>query len=432
MPFETGMALLSEVKARLDIDSEDTTDDAVLAEMLKGISGAIEAAAGRPLRRAHCVRERFTGGRPLIQVARAPIAGIHWIRESWDRDFETEGNYTELVEGTDYILEAGNERPGESGWIRRLNGDWPGNQRNPGLIEVCYTGGYRTPDEDALLATGTVTFDGSHNTDLVDVLSVAAHYVSGTQYGYLNRFMGANTAKVGVEYSSEISYVNRGLAVFRPGQVLIPAWEIVEATLTLYFSRADGTFTTSVDAHILPHDPLTYLNKPTDLWTLIGAAAADTPSGFIGTVVQGPTAQAVTCTLHADTSGFPSGTNMKLLNAMLRKGFLAFSFVSLNETPITVARAAGIATPRHATVSNRPSLMLVYRDSLGDCWGMPGDLRHACLLQTVADWQTRKIPSMRQETQRGVSISSGVSYLKDPSDLLPEVVRIAQRYSRMV
>jgi len=425
MAFSAPMALLADLKARLKIG--DTSDDVVLAEMLLAVSGAVEAVAGRPLRRGHCVRERFAGGSSLLRTNLAPIAQIHWIRESYDYDFGDPDAYTELEYGDDYVLEAGSrgELPGETGWVRKVNGAFLGTLDAPGMVEVCYTGGYKTPGEVAL-ENGSLTFDGTVNMVLVDAFSVAARYESDTLDGYLAQFLLADTCKVGAELSGAIRKANTGFVVFHPGNVLIPTWEIVEATLTLFFNRTDGTTDTNVSGFVLPLDPRAQLRNLGDLYDY---ATALTDGQILANLVRNSASFSVQAmTIHSDVA-YHCGDNMARVNATLRQGFLAFAF----RAPFSSATlAAGIATPRHATAGNRPSLVLVHRDTLYDPFVMPDDLRHATLVQTANDWGIRRQPGFRQETQRGVSISSGVSYLKDPADLLPEVEKVARSYARFV
>jgi hypothetical protein len=94
---------LADFKTRLKISN--ATEDDLLSQILEMVSDTLElVGAGRRLRRLHRQREVFNGGERLIRVRTHPIAKIHSIRESSTRDFETSGSYTELTEGTDYVL----------------------------------------------------------------------------------------------------------------------------------------------------------------------------------------------------------------------------------------------------------------------------------------------------------------------------------------
>lgn len=430
--FEGAFASLAELKARQGIGSGDTGDDAVLTELLLGASGAIESCAGRRLRRVHCVTEHFGGGRDLIRVAHAPLAHVHSVRESWDRDFDTAGAYDELVEGVDYVRDAAGEgeRPGQGGWLRRLNGPWRGSARNPGMVQVVYTGGYKTADEAALEALGTVTISGTVNTSLAAAFSVAARYSSSVFDGYLAQFVNAGACKAGVEYSAPVSLVNRAALAFLPGAVLLPTWTVTEATLVLKVYRSDGSAVLSVDTFILPYEPRRYLGDLGTLYDLIGGLAAGGVYLDNTTTAVAGSPDTVTISIHGDPD-HACGANMALLNQVLQDGFLAFALRSDNEA-LATPRAMGVCTPLHATAANRPTLTLAYRPAVVDDWATPHDLRHACLQQAVADWHARRNPAMKSETMRGVSVASGISYLRDPATLLPSVRDVALRYARVV
>ena len=120
--LDYGFVTLAQFKQRFGISAADTTDDAMLQRLINDTAGMLENAAGRTLRRDHARTEYFRGGEYTIRVACSPIAKIHSIRESETRDFTTSGSYTELVDGTDYVVDEGQDgmRPGETGVIRRL------------------------------------------------------------------------------------------------------------------------------------------------------------------------------------------------------------------------------------------------------------------------------------------------------------------------
>jgi hypothetical protein len=277
------------------------------------------------------------------------------------------------------------------------------------------------------LENSSVTLISS--ASLCDALSIATRYRSGVLDGYVTQFANAAICKAGVEYTSPVTKVNRAAVIFRAdvvSQIMLPTWEITEATLTLFLQKSDGAGTTSFDGYLFPYDPRERLDDLAALFALM----APTTGQIVAALSTGSLVS--TAIVIHETSTLDSAQNMVLLNTMMHKGFLAFCFKNTIETPLTTAIASGIATPLHATSADRPTLTLVHRDTIRDMFLMPDDLQHAALLQTVNDWQVRKIPGMRQETQRGVSISSGQSYLKDPTDLLPEVKLIAQHYARVL
>src|SRR5690606_5539621 len=100
-------------------------------------------------RRAENFVEYFDGGGYSLRASLTPIVSVSSIRESETWDFDTSGEYTELTDGTDYVLAPGRDpghrisAPGGSGVIRRRVGRWMGNERSrPGQVRVTYTGGY--------------------------------------------------------------------------------------------------------------------------------------------------------------------------------------------------------------------------------------------------------------------------------------------------
>lgn len=425
------LVTLSELKSRMKIS--DTNDNSVLTYILEGVSDLIESIAGRPLRRQHCRRERFLGGRQRLRVLARPVAAVHWIRESETGDFDDADAYTELEMGVDWDYDADQARgylPGYHGWIRRLGGNFtPAIGAGP-TVEICYTGGYKT-DGEVALENSSLTIDGSTNTSLCEAFSVGNRYMSSTSEGYLARFLAATICNAGVTVSGSVGISDRAIVTFKPGNVLIPTWEITEATLTLYMNRVSGSSGTSIDGYLLPvseswNSPRNMLSDLETLWTEIGELS--TGQILANATRSNTTMSAQAIAIHNDAA-YRCGENMSILNKMLREGFLAFAFRSDTDTTIGTDLVGGIATPRHATAGERPALVLVHRDTLGDELVMPEDLKHACAMQAAHEFQTRQIPGFTSETQRGVSISSGISYMKPVSAVLPLVDRIARQYS---
>lgn len=426
MIYAAPIAQLADLKARLGIT--DTTDDEVLAEMLLAVTGAIESAAGRTLRRQHCLREQMQGGCESIRTHCYPIAQVHWIRESETYDFDNPDNYTELVKGTDWIFDPAKvgRRGGEDGWIRRIGGRFMGSRSLPGMVEICYTSGYKTPDE-AAAETSSVVISGSSNTTLAEAFSIAAHYPSGSSTeGYAIQGIQDTTTEVGPVYSLPNAVIRRGILLFECGDVLPPSWRAIQATLGMYVARTTGSSATAVDCYLMSRvNPRELLDSPESLWQATEDAIEDANQVMYDLAISSGSYASSGVAVH---SVFNYGANMEALNAALRRGFIAFLFVASNET-VGQNLSLGIETPRAATAGQRPSLTVKCARAFADPYSMPNDLKHAVLLQCAQDWQIRMDPGFRQQTQRGVSISSGISYLRDPATLLPEVLQIAQSYA---
>ena len=428
MIYPGAFATTSELKSRMGIT--DTANDAVLLEILKGTSGAIEAYVGHILRRQHGLRERINCHDRIATLQGFPVAEVHWVRESPTHDFDDPDNYTELVENEDYVLEPANitASPGQYGTIKRIGNRW--NYQGHGLmgVEVCYTAGYRTPQEVAA-ESGTLTIDGATNTSACKSFSVALENRSGEEGEHGVQDAASTTVLVGNVVSSGFNKIHRGFVVFTLADLLAYSWQVTEATLGLYFNRSAGSVATSIDGFLIgKRNPLRMMRGPKleELYEILDDAENQV---FEGIANSSSTFVLSSQTLHSMAT-LNSASVMKKLNESIRAGgFIAFGFKEDTET-VGTSLQGSFCSPTHATSGQRPSLVMKYQATIIDEYGTPDDLRHACLLQAAADFYTRKSGPFIQETQRGVSISSGISYTKGAQDLLPQVKKIADRYRR--
>ncbi len=400
MAFAAGFATVADLKTRLGIT--DATRDAELADLLINIAGAIEAEAGRPLRRGHGMTEHLTGGGPLIRVDRSPIVAIHWVRESDSGDFETAGEYEELTRGTDYELDFSmiGKRYGGTPWLRRLAGNWLGDEDHPGQVAVCYTGGYKTDDEVALEnASATVVASAA--------FSVTEVWVAAAISARILRRVSDTTIYGGWTADGATKYNQYGIFLFDLSAVVLATWQIFAATFRYTRQAATGGAGTAMRLLLLEKNPITQI---ADLAAYLTALQVPTLGGkfFDGTCVE----ESLTTTdhlIHQDIgSAIDPAANLALLNQTMQSG--GFAAVLLDELDGTYADPWSIeaASPTHATTTYRPQLLLTHRVVVVDPYSVPDDLRHASLIQAAYD---------------------AVAYNKPQGDLLPEVVRVAQKYA---
>lgn len=389
-------ATLAELKQRIGISVSDTTDDDLLTSLLDLTAGAIESAAGRPLRRCHARTEYFTGGSAVIQLDAYPIAKIHSVRESLTRDFETAGEYEELVEGTDFVVDPGpGGRYGETGQLRRIGGRWAGSKTAPGCVRAVYTGGYKT-DAEVEVEKGVVTISAAD--EIVD-FSVGSQeaIVSETT----DTLRGGEAAP---HYLPVIRFDLKGR--------LLPTWRITE--LTLGYSSLAPTPTVYYDVGLFKFlDPLS-----ASLSALLAAveSTADCP-------VIWPNDAADFDVLTPISSVLNTQEDLDLFFASITSGRVSFFFNGVQPFQI--------GATRHASPENRPSLTVRHWPTVADPYVTPDDLRNANLLQAVHEYMTRRTPGMISQATRGTMMPSGSSYLKTAADLLPEVQRIALGYRRL-
>ena len=402
-----GFATLAELKARLGISTTITAHDAILQEILNGASGAIEAAAGRQLRRSHRVVEFFTGGNTLIRTRLSPIAKVHSVRESSTRDFDDSDNYEELTENaTDgFMLDRDvlGQQPGESGFIRRIGQNWLGNGATPGLIRVEYTGGYKS-EEEVALENAAVTLSGSA------VLDYGIKCNSEEESTYTIEDSTAEDVDAGLVGEFE---TQRGLFRFATTGIL-SVWDIVSAVLTLSVQYV-GEGGTSLSIYTIQQDPL-HRGQLDTLW----GSPSDDDNYLAGSMTSITDAWT---TKSLDLLAASATEVLAIFRESLKTGFFGFAFVG-NEDDNYIE----IATTENATSTYRPSLAIEHGVAFSDPFTTPDDLRHAALIQSVHDWQTRRHPGMTSQSMRGVSIASGASYSKQPSHLLPAAQAIANRY----
>jgi len=409
-----GFATLAELKARLGISPTLLDHDAVLQEIMNGVSGAIEALVGRQLRRYHRLVEYFTGGEYLIRTRMFPIAKVHSVRESDTRDFETAANYEELTEdATDgFMLDRGTRgrEPGASGFIRRLGQKWLGDKDDPGMVRVEYTGGYKCEEETAL-ENAVITLSGA---DVID-------------YGIKQVAAGEDEPVYTLEESTNESVTigklggvltRRGFIRFSATGVL-SVWNFIAATLTLTMKATEeGGIVNNPQVYAIQQDPLMCGQLGT-VWSSPYDA-----SSALAQEVYGPfTTDWLTKTLQL--LPYANANAVKVVfQETLKTGFLGLAIVGLEEE----GKYHHFAATEHVTSAYRPSLEIEHGRVFSDPFSTPDDLRHAALIQSAHDWQTRRHPGMTGQSMRGVAIASGASYMKQPSHLLPEVQDIAQRY----
>lgn len=394
--LDYGMVSVEEFKAHVGI--KDDVDDAVIQRIINMTAATIERAAGRPLRRDHARTEYFPGGGRVIRVDVAPIAQVHSVRESETRNFTDPDQYQELVEGTDYIIDTEEDggRKGESGVLRRLNSKWLGSASNPGQVQVIYTGGYKT-DEEVNLENGTITI-GTSQGDVEDY----------------NLYRTSNPVLHSVERDTDEYYLvgtdRHGILRFRTAGVMLPTWGISGYTFR-HFVRGSVAFL-NYSLYLLSVDP--QLSSLPDLF-----AAVENGTFFASAVAVNNTNFGVVTfsTLSDDTTA--------LMQRSVVDGHITFGFVRSGD----LIQIASTENPQSAI---RPTLRITHRSLSSDVFSMPGDLKHANLVQAVHEYQTRKQPGMISQAMRGVAVASGASYLKTQARLLPEVEEIAASYRRLV
>lgn len=416
-----GFATVDELKLRLDITT--AVHDALLQEILNSVSGAIEASAGRQLRRGHRLIEFFTGGDYLIRTKVFPIAAIHSIRESETRDFDTAANYEELTEGaTDgFILDrdtTGRE-PGESGFIRRLGQKWLGSEDSPGLIRVEYTSGYKTTEE-ANSENSSVTFDSAAGIQDFGIRRTGDP-VAGDPTDYSNQafsYIDATAEDLNLYYTAPGGTIDEKMMAYRLNteNILVPNWSILTLTLDIYAKWIEGDPTINAALQAIG-----VVDPGASGMDVLGAAILDGIELGYGAIDNA----AYTAVQIAVTSS----TLLDPLTAQLAHNFLAFGLMQRTKAAVEEStHHAQVASIENATAGYKPSFTIEHRRTFIDRFGMPDDLRHAALIQGAHLWQSRRNPGKTAQSMRGVAIASGASYMQNPAHLLPEVVTIAQRY----
>lgn len=399
--FNAPMATVAETKARMGIRAGEAEFDPVLSEILAGVSTEIEAAAQRRLRRAHRVTEYSTGGRRLIALRYFPIANIESIQESETRDFETAGAYTELEEGRDYILEPDDGVPGSSGILRRIDRDWLGDNRRPGMVRIIYTGGYKTIGEASIE-------DGSTEISQVERIKDFA-VTDESQGGIVDED----------EDSLTVYDTQRPVVRFDTDGLILPTWTIIQATLTISAKLAPFIDVSRIIPRVLGEtDPIaTAASVVFEKISSEGILFTDTDDTGLVTDSFVTKEMSILVDSYRDIVN-----NMKLSTA---KGFIAFGFVlSSADGPYI------IATKEQEDGALRPSLVIRHQASFSENFSMPDDIRNACIAQAIHEFQIRRSPGRLESSMRGVSIASGSFEKYEQMALLPGVLAIAKRYRR--
>lgn len=408
MLFDRGFATLDEFKARLGIS--DAGDDTLMTEILRSTASLIEMVAGRPLRRRHGRTEILSGGQRTIRLGVEPIAQVHRIRESASRDFVDSDNYTDLVEGTDFIREAGGGgRPGDTGVLRRLGGsNWLGDELdNAGQIEVVFTGGYKTDDE-VELENGTATINS-----LPSILDYGIKRQLSLDYDVVR---GTIAPLLVVKDSTGLV---RSFFRFDVHGVLFPTWLILGLRLDLYASLV-SVGDLSINAFLLSLDA----GGPD-----LSAIFADLDSS--GAAVQFDVTEVIDQTdpyrirFEIPDSADPAGIK-SLANTGVFAGHISVGVMLVDEG--TNSDGIAIQTSEDTVAIQLPKLVIDHRKLADDFNVIPGDLRHGNLLQAVHEYQQRKQPGVLSVSQRGISVASGAGLKKPSAEILPAVEAIAKSY----
>lgn len=174
----------AQARAFLRLRDQDTSGDALLAQLIDAAAATFEAATGRRLKRRDYVGALVNGsGWTNLFLPEYPVASIASIKASATRDF---ANAAELVvfDGTgtqtshDVVLTDG----GDSGEVVLVNGDvWP---EGPGTVLVSYSAGYGD-DADDLLQAQLVLISDLWNLAGRDP-KIASQSVGGLAQAYLN------------------------------------------------------------------------------------------------------------------------------------------------------------------------------------------------------------------------------------------------------
>jgi len=401
--YAYGFAATADLKARLGVASADTTDDAALAELLRQTAAAIEACAGRPLRRRHAVAETFPGGTELLFPRVYPIVKVYSIRESDTPDFEDSDEYEELEEGTDFVVEDVQGSPRRA--IRRLGTTWLGDRNGSRhQVRVSYAGGYKTdPELASEPSTGIIAL----NTTTSKMLAVQLYEDSDGVYE-----LGHNGTTHDVNKAADAEL--RSLLIIHGfDDVLLPTWECTVSSLVVKAQGTDGAFASKAGVVNGAID-----GSPETVKASVDAAI---PFGLVTWATGGLTA----VTYSAGAEILPA--TIAAFQEAIRRRRIALVFGS-NGVQATTGQ---IATPLNATTGDRPVLNLGVRPITPDPAELPDDLRQANLIQAAHEWLTRKYPGLVTQSMRGSAIASGSALQKQPTTLLPEVDAIAKSYRAM-
>ena len=405
---EFSFATLAQLKSRLNIQTTDY--DSALTEALRFSSSAIERAAGRRLRRFPSRVERFTGGGKLIRLGVSPLAKMHYLRESYDRNFTDPDLYTELVQDVDYVLETDldGERPGTSGILRRINGNWAGSPCEPAAVEARYTGGYKTDDEEAR-ENATVAYTSA--VDIADFNILRSNLVAPFNYYILNK----SSTTLGIGENAATGDRQRYFLRINTTNTISPTWSLERFSLILYMA---GTSSFTVDVYILPIDILR-ASAETVFESVSDAMKISTLSVSVS---EGAKEVLVPETQLADTK--PA---IEAVQDSFGLGSINLMFRCVPEAGESVT----IRTIENSDPTKKPAASLSHYTSILDPFVMEDDLRVANLIQAAHDHYIRSNPGALFEAQRGVAIASGSTIQKKEAGLLPYVLDIAKKYRRL-
>lgn len=430
--LDAAFASVGELKARLGITT--STGDAVRGEILTGVSRAMESYAGRPLMRRHGVTEFFRGTGRTIRLSASPVAHVHSVRESETSDFDTAGNYEELAEGADFVLDSTGEGApaGQSGVLRRINGPWPGSENSLARTRVVYTGGYKT-DTERNKENGQIVFGQNASDNVYDYDIKVFPYSSATRIFTAERLteqeLALNQAVVGSDIEERRAFIR----FFTKGE-LLPSWSVVRLRLSIAYRSLSQI--SDMQAAVITLDPsqpaLAGLEK---IWTA-GRSSDPEDAEYVKLPTAtnwGSTGGILTPVLLDTDLIEPPHTWLERIQAVVDRtigeGFIAIA-VSAAFTGSTLYLYMG--AHEHATATNRPVLTVDYANRFSDSFDVPDDLRHACLVQSIHDYRTRLSPGTLEESSRGVQVATGSSYVKGPAELLPEVKAVLDHYRRLI
>lgn len=142
------LALLSNLKPRLDIEASDTSHDTLLTALLTGVSALFDQHYERGFLYIDSdVTEQLDGGRRDLLLKHWPITSIVSVKESMTCDW---ASATALTADVDYV------KIPSRGRLTRL----PKGTRwldGPRVIQVVYRGGWLDPDD-----LGTIAYVPAH------------------------------------------------------------------------------------------------------------------------------------------------------------------------------------------------------------------------------------------------------------------------------
>lgn len=132
--FSGGLCLLQDVRDRVGTETSNTTDDAAIQDMIRGVSGQFDTYADRIfLLNSSDATETFSSFGRYLSVPRFPIVSVTSVKEASDYDFSSA---TSLTVNDAYRV------VNDKGYIYRLAASW---SSGPDENQVVYKGGYVGP-----------------------------------------------------------------------------------------------------------------------------------------------------------------------------------------------------------------------------------------------------------------------------------------------